>query len=343
MSTLALVAAICCLSAASDPVPAAPDVSPLVTEGIITAPIDQVWRVFSTPEGFKAFGPAQCDMDFRVGGLIRTHYDPKGTLGDEGTIVNQIIAYEPPRMLAFRIHTPPKGFPFMSAYKDTWSVATLTDMGDGTTHLRLAGLGYTAGEESQKMRAFFESGNAWSLKKLQSHFDASASKPAGPAHADNPLAPIVHEGVISAPRSEVWRWISSSEGWKSFIGVASRIGSTPGEPFEIYFDIDAPEGQRGSEGCTVLSLDPERMFSFTWNAPPKFAHARQQRTWVVVTLVDLDPARTRVTLRHLGFAEQAAKHPDHAQEWRDVRAYFQNAWGMVMGALKQRGEAGSAK
>src|SRR5204863_82628 len=88
-------------------------------------------------------------------------------------------------MFAFRIEKPPEKFPFPNAWKQTWSVATLTDLGDGRTVLRLSGVGYTADEESQKMRAFFQAGNAWTLKRLASHFDAAVkpdmSRRRGPA------------------------------------------------------------------------------------------------------------------------------------------------------------------
>lgn len=315
------------------------DLSPLIHEGVIKAPIGEVWKVFSTAEGFKAFGVAQCEMDFRVGGLIRSHYNPKGVLGDDGTIVNQIMAFEPERMIAFHIQSPPKGFPFPNAYKSTWSVATLTDLGDGTTHLRLAGMGYTPEEESQKMRQFFKSGNAWSFKTLQSHFDKSVQRDATKAaHAIDPLAPIEIETVVNAPRAEVFKTYTTSDGWKDMFSVNTRIEARPGGAWEIYFSMDPPEGSRGSEGCTVLSILPDRMLSHSWNAPPKFAHARAERTWVVVEFEDLTPTTTRVRLTHMGFTEQAAKHTDHADEWKEVRGYFANAWPKVLGALKAKWE-----
>lgn len=317
-----------------EPGSGAADLSPLVHEGILNAPVSEVWKVFSTAEGFKKLGVAQCEMDFRVGGLIKSHYDPKGVIGDAGTIMNRIIAYEPERMIAFRIDTPPKGFPFMDAFKTTWSVATLTDLGDGRTHLRLAGLGYTAEKESQAMREFFKNGNQWTMSKLKAAFD-EGEKPraSGSAHEPDPLAIVEHTRVIDAPLSEVYQRFSTSPGWKNFLDVNARIEPVPGGTFEIEFDPDAPLGKRGSEGCTVLSVDPGRMISFSWNAPPKFEFARQQRSWVVVTFEELAPARTRVRLRHLGFAELSARFPEHSKEFVQTRAYFQRAWEMVLDKL----------
>jgi uncharacterized protein YndB with AHSA1/START domain len=309
---------------------------PQVTEAIVNAPAAEVWNVFSTAAGFKKLGVAQCEMDFRIGGLIRTHYDPQGVLGDEGTIENEILAYEPQRMMAFRIHKPPAKFPFPLAWRSTWNVVTLSDLGDGRTHVRLAGLGYDESEESQKMRQFFEKGNAWVLQHLQQQFDPAAPSPSGPAHADDPLAPIHHERVIELPRSEIWRLLTTNDGWRRLFEAEARIELRPGGPFEILFDPSAPQGQQGSEGCTVLSFIPDEMLSFTWNAPPNFARARQRRTWVVVRLDELAPTRTRVRLDHQGFGQQAAETPDARAEWEGVRAYFLQAWARVLGTLGEQ-------
>src|SRR5688500_17609411 len=76
---------------------------PQVTEGFINAATPEVWRLFTTAEGYQLTGVAHAEVDLKVGGSIRTHYDPKGQLGDAGTIVQEILAYDPERMLATRI------------------------------------------------------------------------------------------------------------------------------------------------------------------------------------------------------------------------------------------------
>jgi len=311
---------------------------PLVVEAIVNAPPAELWRVFTTGEGFKNLGVSKAEVDLRVGGLMRSHYDPKGELGDPGTIQSEILAYEPERMISFRIQRPPAGFPFPEAWKSTWSVATFTDLGDGRTHVRLAGMGYAPDEESQKMRAFFANGNAWVLKKLQSMYDKDVRPGTGAAHAENPLAPIEAQSVIAAPREEVWKAYTTSAGWKSFVGVESRIEARPGGPFEVYFGANYPEGQRGSEGCTVLSLDPGHMISYSWNAPPTLPHTRAKRTWVVVTFEELAGKSTRVRLKHMGFAERAVEETEHEQEWKDTRMYFVHAWPNVLKALRAKFE-----
>ena len=142
---------------------------PQVTEGFINAPVAQVWSIFTTSEGFKATGVAHAEVDLRVGGTIRSHYDLKGTLGDPGTIVNEILAYEPQRMLAIRIKEAPANFPYRNAMKSTWTVIYFTPSGD-MTHLRIVGLGYQDDPESLEMRKFFERGNRFTIDHLAKPF-----------------------------------------------------------------------------------------------------------------------------------------------------------------------------
>src|SRR5215472_15129070 len=151
------------------------DSSSFAQEAVINAPVAAVWKVWSTSEGYKKTGVAQAEVDLRIGGLIRSRYSAKGLLGDEETIENRILAYEPQRMMAFRIDRPPKSFPFKEAWKTTWFVVTLTDLGDGRTHIRAASMGCGTDEESVKMRKFFEDGNASTLSVLRKNLDSAAS------------------------------------------------------------------------------------------------------------------------------------------------------------------------
>lgn len=147
------------------------DAPSFVHEATVNAPVSAVWNVWASGEGYKSVGVAQADVDLRIGGLIRSHYRATGVLGDEETIVSRILAYEPQRMIAMRIERPPKTFPFKEAWKKTWTVVTLTDVGNNRTHVRVASMGFGADEESMAMRRFFEAGNASTLKTLQDHFE----------------------------------------------------------------------------------------------------------------------------------------------------------------------------
>jgi uncharacterized protein YndB with AHSA1/START domain len=138
---------------------------PQVTEGFINAPVAEVWRLFTTSEGYRATGAVQAEVRLAVGGEIRSHYDPKGRLGDAETIVNEILAYEPERMLALRIKQAPASFPHRDAVAGTWSVIYFTPAGD-MTQVRIVGLGYDDSPASQAAAKFFAEGNRWTLEHM---------------------------------------------------------------------------------------------------------------------------------------------------------------------------------
>ena len=313
------------------------DVNTQVTEGVVNSPPAELWKVWSTAEGYKQLGAAKCDIDFRVGGLIRSAYNPSAKLGDASTIQSQIMAYEVGRMIAFRIHQPPLGFPFPNAWKSMWSVATITDIGNGTSLLRIAGMGYDSTAESQHMRAFFTSANAQVLKLLQSRYAPAARPDADTGTPAMSLDPIEKTVLIRLAREQVWNLFATREGWKRVIAQDADIELKPGGKFEIHFDTSAPKGEQGSEGCKVLSVVPGEMLSYSWNAPPKLPFARTQHTWCVLRFDALSPTATQVRFTQEGFSELAAEYPEHREEFAQMRGYFVQAWEAVLGAAKEQG------
>lgn len=231
-----------------------------VAEATIDAPAAEIWRVFSTAEGYKTLGVAQAEIDFRPGGLIRTHYSPTGQLGDEGTIVSEILTYDPGHVITTRISRPPKGFPFMTAYRTVWTVVTLTDAGSGRTRVRAAMAGFDATPESQAMRAFFERANASVLEEFQRHYPKPAA-PAGAApgklEAFAPLigrdwtAPLPNGNLTDTHRFE---WIYG----RKFIRNTHAVKSANGQV--VY------------EGETVYAWDARasRIVWWYWNASGGF-------------------------------------------------------------------------
>lgn len=140
---------------------------------------------------------------------------------------------------------------------------------------------------------------------------------------------IVKELIVQQGVSEVWWQWTTTEGLRSFFGANNKMELRVGGPFEIYFSMDAPEGSRGSEKCKVLSFLPEKMLSFSWNAPPTIPAIRKlgPSTWVVVELEEITQEQTKLTLSHLGWQEGA--------DWDATYAYFDDAWSMVLGWFKE--------
>jgi uncharacterized protein YndB with AHSA1/START domain len=143
----------------------------LVTEGVVNAPVAAVWNAWTTSSGLKSWLAPHVDTDLRIDGLMRTNYDPKGSLGDPGTIENKILAFEPERMLSIRVAKAPETFPFKAKIGEMWTVLYFQATPDGKTLLRIVGLGFGSDQESQKMKEFFKQGNAFTLTQLQKRFN----------------------------------------------------------------------------------------------------------------------------------------------------------------------------
>ena len=148
----------------------AQDEKPLVHEATINAPLDQVWTAYTTKAGLESWMAAHAEIDLKIGGKMKTRYDPKGSVDDAKAIENTILSYEPKRMLSFKVTKAPQGFPFPNAITKMWSVLYFEPQGDKATRVRGVSLGFGDDEESMKMREFFNRGNAITLDHLQKRF-----------------------------------------------------------------------------------------------------------------------------------------------------------------------------
>ena len=45
---------------------------------------------------------AHAEIDLKIGGKMKTRYDPKGAVDDSKAIENTILSYEPMRMSSFK-------------------------------------------------------------------------------------------------------------------------------------------------------------------------------------------------------------------------------------------------
>jgi uncharacterized protein YndB with AHSA1/START domain len=134
--------------------------------------------------------------------------------------------------------------------------------------------------------------------------------------------------VVAAPVTQVWNAWTTREGATSFFAPRANLELAIGGPYEMLFDLEAPPGSQGSEGCKILSYLPPEMLSFDWNAPPQQPNVRRERTWVVVQLEPQGAGATRVKVTHLGWGE--------GEEWEQVFDYFVRAWRVVLGRLERR-------
>jgi uncharacterized protein YndB with AHSA1/START domain len=306
----------------------------LVQEAVIDAPVAEVWKLFTTSEGARQWMAPRIEIDLRVGGDFRSSYNPQSTLDDEHTIINRTLSYLPERMLSIQNVQAPAGFQHPELFIQTWSVMTFNVMDEQRTRVRIAGLNYGEGAEWDVLYAHFERGNAYLLRLLA---EVASAHVGSWSNATNAVGgdSLVSEVTVRAPLSRAWRAWTSEAGLRPFFAPQSKVDLRIGGLYEMYFDAAAPEGQRGSEGCRILAYEPQRMLSFSWNAPPHLPFAREHHTWVVLEFDEVDEGTVRVRLTHLGFNELKAAHPAHAAEFDQARTYFERAWPHLLQSMRE--------
>jgi uncharacterized protein YndB with AHSA1/START domain len=140
------------------------------------------------------------------------------------------------------------------------------------------------------------------------------------------------EIVVAAPIEKVWEAWTTKAGIESFFAPEAEIDPKVGGSFHVHINPLAPKGEKGADDMRFMALQPPKMLSFDWNAPPSLPQARNQRTFVVVRLAAVDDKSTRVTLHHVGWGEGG--------EWDKAYGYFDKAWGNVLANLKKRFDTG---
>jgi uncharacterized protein YndB with AHSA1/START domain len=143
------------------------------------------------------------------------------------------------------------------------------------------------------------------------------------------MSKVLYKAIeLPASVEKVWNCWTTTDGITSFFAPKAIIELEIGGKFELYFMLNNPEGSQGSENCKVLSYLPQKMLSFSWNAPPQFPNVRGQFHWYVINFIAINDATTKLELTGLGWQD--------TEEWNNVYDYFDIAWTNVLQSLKNK-------
>ncbi len=137
----------------------------------LPAPLSDAWAAFTTTDGFRAWAAPVAKVDLRLGGFIEASYDPDARIGAPGNIRNEIVAFVPERMLAFRNRQAPPNAPFDSAaFQTLHTVVLFESLGAQRSRVTVVQPGYLSGEPWDTVYRHFEAGNGGSLGQLHKRF-----------------------------------------------------------------------------------------------------------------------------------------------------------------------------
>jgi len=138
--------------------------------------------------------------------------------------------------------------------------------------------------------------------------------------------------VVDASVDQVWDSWTTRDGIIGFFAPDAKIEPKVGVAFAIYFDPQAEPGLKGADDMQFMALQPKKMLSFSWNAPPSLPEVRGQHTFVTVRFEPISEKQTRVSLYHTGWGDGG--------QWDKSYAYFDRAWGNVLANLQKRWTTG---
>jgi len=151
----------------------APDGTRTLQQSIVLpATLADTWAAFTTSEGFITWAAPVAQVDFRLGGIMESSFQIDGKIGAAGNIRNEIVAFVPQRMIAFRNRQAPPDTPFDApTFQTLHTVAFFDVVGERATRVTLTQPGYKSGALFDGVYKHFEEGNAWSLGALKFRFE----------------------------------------------------------------------------------------------------------------------------------------------------------------------------
>lgn len=143
----------------------------IVKEGVVDAPVADVWYSWTTSEGITAFLARPSKIELERGGAFEIYFDEAAEYGSKGSEGCQIISFLPYEMLSFTWNAPPK-YQFVRNHEyKTWVVVQLFPETDNKTRVKVSHIGWPAGGEWDLTYDYFESAWGYVLNALQKYYN----------------------------------------------------------------------------------------------------------------------------------------------------------------------------
>jgi uncharacterized protein YndB with AHSA1/START domain len=135
---------------------------------VVNAPIEEVWKAWTTTEGVKSFFAPDANVEARSGGPFEIYMNPYAPAGLKGADDMRFLALQKPTMLTFTWNAPPHQ-PEIRAQR-TMVIVRLRAVDEKRTEVTLRQVGWGEGEKWDATYAYFD--RAWGnvIANLQKRF-----------------------------------------------------------------------------------------------------------------------------------------------------------------------------
>jgi uncharacterized protein YndB with AHSA1/START domain len=141
----------------------------------VSAPLEEVWKAWTTEEGARAFFAPKARIDLKPGGAYEMLFNLDSQEGEQGGEGMQVLAIQPKEMLAFTWNAPPS-LPSVRGQM-THVVVRLFAVDEENTRVTLSHDGWGTGDEwDQAFEYFTEAWGEVVLPRLKFRFEKGPIK-----------------------------------------------------------------------------------------------------------------------------------------------------------------------
>ena len=133
----------------------------------IDAPVNKIWKLLISAEGWQSWAVPVAWVDFGVGGVVETSYTATAVRGQPGNIKNAIVAYVPEQLLVLRNVQAPTNFEHAEDFGKTVTVIDLRSLSKSRSKVELDGVGFLATPAFDSLLKNFRYGDSWTLEHLK--------------------------------------------------------------------------------------------------------------------------------------------------------------------------------
>jgi len=133
----------------------------------IDAPVNKIWKLLISAEGWQSWAVPVAWVDFGVGGVVETSYTATAVRGQPGNIKNAILAYVPEQLLVLRNVQAPTNFEHAEDFGKTVTVIDLRSLSKSRSKVELDGVGFLATPAFDSLLKNFRYGDSWTLEHLK--------------------------------------------------------------------------------------------------------------------------------------------------------------------------------
>ncbi len=140
----------------------------IVREVLVKAPVEDVWKAWTTSEGIESFFGPEARVEARPEGAFHVHFNPYAPPGAKGADDMRVLAVQAPKLISFTWNAPPH---LPEARAQRTFVAVRLDPASATeTRVTLNHSGWGEGGQWDQAHEYFE--RAWPnvLGNLQKRF-----------------------------------------------------------------------------------------------------------------------------------------------------------------------------